>query len=222
MISPPSCRRWWAWPCPVDEVDLVGHSMGGLVIRSACHYGRHHATIADRLRRRPLARQGAAGRAARRAQRRATRGGRQPHEPRPVVAPIPATRLIGLGLDRRSEGIKDLRWGSVLDEDWVERDPGAPSVPGATRPRSRHADYLLIAARSRSARRRPPADGQPDPRRRLVTAPSARRARRGRAGAPPDGDGAPLPGGEPRGARQPPRGLRGDRLVVAAVDAAGG
>ena len=27
-----------AWPVPVDEVVVVGHSMGGLVARSACHY----------------------------------------------------------------------------------------------------------------------------------------------------------------------------------------
>jgi len=29
-----------AWPEPVREILLAGHSMGGLVIRSACHYGR--------------------------------------------------------------------------------------------------------------------------------------------------------------------------------------
>ena len=29
-----------AWPEPVQEILLAGHSMGGLVIRSACHYGR--------------------------------------------------------------------------------------------------------------------------------------------------------------------------------------
>ena len=28
-----------AWPVPVDEIALVGHSMGGLVARSACHHG---------------------------------------------------------------------------------------------------------------------------------------------------------------------------------------
>ena len=27
------------WPVPVEELVLVGHSMGGLVARSACHYG---------------------------------------------------------------------------------------------------------------------------------------------------------------------------------------
>ena len=28
-----------AWPAPVDELVIIGHSMGGLVTRSACHYG---------------------------------------------------------------------------------------------------------------------------------------------------------------------------------------
>ena len=120
-----------AWPVRVREINLIGHSMGGLVIRSACHYGRHTATVTDRLRRR----------------------GPWPRQVRRVVllgvpnhgagleaianltsaalwsVPVPPTRLIGAGLDRRSEGIKDLRWGAVLDEDWVERDPGATRRP---------------------------------------------------------------------------------------------
>jgi hypothetical protein len=29
-----------AWPVAIDEMALVGHSMGGLVTRSACHYGQ--------------------------------------------------------------------------------------------------------------------------------------------------------------------------------------
>jgi pimeloyl-ACP methyl ester carboxylesterase len=28
------------WPKPVEEVTIIGHSMGGLVARSACHFGR--------------------------------------------------------------------------------------------------------------------------------------------------------------------------------------
>jgi len=34
-----------AWPCPVEELAIVGHSMGGLVARSACHQGeaKRHA-----------------------------------------------------------------------------------------------------------------------------------------------------------------------------------
>ena len=52
-----------AWPVPVDEVVLIGHSMGGLVARSACHYGadsdsirkvRHVVTLGTPHRGAPL------------------------------------------------------------------------------------------------------------------------------------------------------------------------
>lgn len=60
--------------------------------------------------------------------------------------PIPATRFVGLGLDHRSAGIKDLRFGAILDEDWLEQDPGAlerpPAPHEAPLPR---AQYLIIA-----------------------------------------------------------------------------
>ena len=35
------------WPCQLEELVLIGHSMGGLVARSACHYG---ASWTDRVR----------------------------------------------------------------------------------------------------------------------------------------------------------------------------
>jgi triacylglycerol esterase/lipase EstA (alpha/beta hydrolase family) len=28
-----------AWPAPIEELAIVAHSMGGLVSRSACHFG---------------------------------------------------------------------------------------------------------------------------------------------------------------------------------------
>ena len=136
------------WPVRVREIDLIGHSMGGLVIRSACHYGRASATLRDRLRRRrpwPT-----------KVKRVVLLGVPNSGANLEVIAnltsaalwsvPIPVTRLIGAGLDRRSEGIKDLRWGAVLDEDWVERDPGATQRPERHRVRvPRHAEYLVIA-----------------------------------------------------------------------------
>ncbi|MEP1214278.1 MAG: hypothetical protein ABJM11_01025 [Marinobacter sp.] len=30
------------WPVPVERIILIGHSMGGLLIRSACHHGQRH------------------------------------------------------------------------------------------------------------------------------------------------------------------------------------
>ena len=137
-----------AWPRRVREVDLIGHSMGGLVVRSACHYGRHSATVADRLRGvRPWPTK---------VRRVVLLGVPNSGASLEVIAnltsaalwalPLPVTRLIGAGLDRRSEGIKDLRWGSVLDEDWVERDPGATERPERHRVRvPRRAAYLAVA-----------------------------------------------------------------------------
>jgi pimeloyl-ACP methyl ester carboxylesterase len=137
-----------AWPVRVREIDLIGHSMGGLVIRSACHYGRGSASLSDRLRRR--------GPWPARVKRVVLLGVPNSGANLEVIAnltsaalwwaPIPVTRVIGAGLDRRSEGIKDLRWGAVLDEDWVERDPGATGRPERFPVRvPRHAEYLVIA-----------------------------------------------------------------------------
>ena len=137
-----------AWPVRVREIDLIGHSMGGLVIRSACHYGTTSATLTDRLRRR-----GPWPAKVRRVVLLGTPNGGANLE---VIAnltsaalwslPTPVTRLIGAGLDRRSEGIKDLRWGAVVDEDWLERDPAATERPMLHRMRvPRRADYLLVA-----------------------------------------------------------------------------
>ena len=33
-------RLYSAWPVPVESLSLIGHSMGGLVLRSACWYGK--------------------------------------------------------------------------------------------------------------------------------------------------------------------------------------
>ena len=101
-------RLMVVWPQQVDEILLVGHSMGGLVIRSACHYGRETATAwVGRIRHifylgsphlgAPLARAaGFAGWAL----------GRVP-ETRPF-----ATLFTG------PASIRDLRHGYVLDDDW--------------------------------------------------------------------------------------------------------
>ena len=166
-----------AWPVRVREIDLIGHSMGGLVIRSACHYGRASATLRDRLRGR--------GPWPAKVKRVVLLGVPNRGANLEVIAnltsaalwsvPNPVTRLIGAGLDRRSEGIKDLRWGAVLDEDWVERDPGATERPERHRVRvPPHADYLAIAGSLADQR----DAGGPHPVNRLlgdalVTAPSA-------------------------------------------------
>jgi triacylglycerol lipase len=136
-----------AWPVRVREVDLIGHSMGGLVIRSACHYAR---ALWPRGRHLPI------GRPWTTKVRRVVLLG-VPNTGAPLEAfvnltsatlwslPVPATRLVGLGLDHRSAGIKDLRFGAILDEDWQEQDPSALE---RTQPHSvrvlRRARYLVI------------------------------------------------------------------------------
>jgi len=102
-----------AWPVPVERLVLLGHSMGGLLARSALHYGaqaglRWPSRVDDLVclgtphHGAPLERAGhwvdlALG---------AT----------PYAAPF--ARLGKL----RSAGITDLRHGNLVDEDWVGRD----------------------------------------------------------------------------------------------------
>jgi pimeloyl-ACP methyl ester carboxylesterase len=104
-----------SWPVEVEELALIGHSMGGLVGRSACHYGEREGHLwTDRIRHvvclgtphlgAPLERAAnVAGWALKR---------------------VPETRPFGdMFLNGRSAGIKDLRFGSCVEEDWCDGDP---------------------------------------------------------------------------------------------------
>jgi pimeloyl-ACP methyl ester carboxylesterase len=136
-----------AWPVRVREIDLIGHSMGGLVIRSACHYAR---ALWPRGRYLPIGRPWTT-----RVRRVVLVGVPNTGAPLEVFVnltsatlwslQVPATRLLGLGLDHRSAGIKDLRFGAILDEDWQEQDPGARQRPHPHQVRSLpRAAYLVI------------------------------------------------------------------------------
>ena len=102
-----------AWPVPLEELVLLGFSMGGLVSRSACHY----AEKADHLWRRKLTKLVFLG---------------TPHHGAPLERGGSWVEgLLGLSaysaplasLGRiRSAGITDLRFGCLLDEDWEGRD----------------------------------------------------------------------------------------------------
>jgi len=137
-----------AWPVPVRDITLIGHSMGGLVIRSACHYAS--AT-------RPWRGLACFRRSWTSKVRRVVLIG-VPNTGAPLEAfvnlasaalwalPIPATRLVGLGLDARSAGIRDLRFGAITDDDWLEQDPDARERPVTHRVAMlRRAAYLIIA-----------------------------------------------------------------------------
>jgi hypothetical protein len=118
------------WPMRVDELVIVGHSMGGLVARSACHYGREagHRWI-DALR--SLAFLGTPHHGA-----PLERGGRHVDAlfgVSPYLAPFSRLGKV------RSAGITDLRYGNLVDEDW--------SGPGGDDRRhdQRHDDRRPIA-----------------------------------------------------------------------------
>lgn len=134
-----------AYPVEVENIALIGHSMGGLVARSAAHYGKaldlpmmnklsHLMCIASPHFGAPLERAGGA------------------------VASVlsffdtAATQVTAKVLNGRSAGIKDLGLGSVVDEEWMRDDATvdaltetrhAPFVDGVT--------YGYIAARVRPA-----------------------------------------------------------------------
>jgi pimeloyl-ACP methyl ester carboxylesterase len=102
-----------AWPVPVESLSVIGHSMGGLVTRSACWYAQQEGTSwLQRL------------------QRVVCLG--TPHHGSPVekaghafdiaMRKIPYLAPLALGR-HRSDGIKDLHHGDLLDEDWQGHDP---------------------------------------------------------------------------------------------------
>jgi len=136
------------WPVPVRDITLIGHSMGGLVIRSACHY----APATRTWRRLGFLRRSWKSRV----RRVVLIGVPNTGAPLEVFAnlasatlwavPLPAARLVGLGLDARSAGIKDLRFGAITDDDWLGQDPGARErpLPHQVAP-LRRAAYLIIA-----------------------------------------------------------------------------
>ena len=121
-----------AWPVKVAQIALVGHSMGGLVARSAAHQAdeheqtwvrhvRHVVSLGTPHMGAPLE-QGA-------------------HWAAVTLDKLPETRMLSSFLKKRSAGIRDLRHGSLVDEDWRDRDPEAlravacqevPLLPGAT------------------------------------------------------------------------------------------
>jgi pimeloyl-ACP methyl ester carboxylesterase len=102
------------WPVEVAEIALIGHSMGGLLARSACHYAEPGSW---REKVRDVFMLGT------------------PHRGAPLelaanaachaISRLPETRAFATPLKIRSAGVKDLGYGYVVDEDWHGHDPDA-------------------------------------------------------------------------------------------------
>ncbi len=126
------------WPVDVERIVLVGHSMGGLVARSACH----QAQEAGHGWTEPVSHVFCLG---------------TPHLGADLekgtnaaswgLAQLPETRPLARALNWRSAGIKDLRYGSCAETDWRDQDPDeflrdrcgeVPFLP--------HARYFFVGA----------------------------------------------------------------------------
>jgi pimeloyl-ACP methyl ester carboxylesterase len=101
------------WPVPVSEIAIVGHSMGGLVTRSAAHVGQQDGQAWTR-RLRNIVFLGTPHHGA-----PLERGG---HWVDAVLGVSPYTAAFNRLGRVRSAGITDLRHGSLLDSDWQGHD----------------------------------------------------------------------------------------------------
>lgn len=102
-----------SWPVPLEELSIVGHSLGGLVARSACHEAersghrwprrlRHLVFLGTPHHGAPL-----------------ERIGQWVHR---MLRATPWTGPLARLGSIRSAGITDLRHGNLLDEDWQGHD----------------------------------------------------------------------------------------------------
>lgn len=123
-----------AYPAPVTDLVLIGHSMGGLVIRHACHRGAEEQAPWVALVRQvfylgsphdgaPLALLG--------------------HLTSELLTAVPnsITRLIGEIVNLRSQGVKDLRSAARPDG---HAEPPGPSAPLGAVPWLASAEHYLV------------------------------------------------------------------------------
>jgi pimeloyl-ACP methyl ester carboxylesterase len=106
------------WPCRIEDLSVVAHSMGGLVIRSACHYaGQEDLTWPNSLKNIVFL--------------------GTPHHGAPLekvgnwvdvlLGSTPFSAPFAKLGQLRSSGVTDLRYGHIVDDDWESRDRFARS-----------------------------------------------------------------------------------------------
>ncbi len=106
------------YPVPIEEIALVGHSMGGLVSRSAAHYGKaHDANWITSLKHLFCIGSPHLGAPLEKATNALTSLLSQ--------FDVAGTQVPAELLNARSAGIKDLRYGYIVDDEWLDRDPDA-------------------------------------------------------------------------------------------------
>ncbi len=102
-----------SWPVPIEELVIVSHSLGGLVSRSAMHYGiQEQNTWIKHLKKIVFL--------------------GTPHHGAPlertgnyldvILESIPYAKPFARLGKIRSAGITDLRYGNLIDEDWQDKD----------------------------------------------------------------------------------------------------
>jgi pimeloyl-ACP methyl ester carboxylesterase len=142
------------WPVPVRELSIVGHSMGGLVARSACHHAQQRG-LAWLPHLKNLAFLGTPHHGA-----PLERGGHLLDTMfglSPYVAPF--TRLTG----SRSAGITDLRHGNLQDADWQGDVTGEQGSTNGPHGDTTNAQTRTESAQGRATPRRRRDEGRPTP-----------------------------------------------------------
>lgn len=101
------------WPVPVEEIIIIAHSMGGLVARSALHYGQQKQKSWTKYCKKSV-----------------FLG--TPHHGAPlekmgnyldvILEAIPYAKPFARLGKIRSAGVTDLRYGNLLDKDWKDSD----------------------------------------------------------------------------------------------------
>lgn len=101
------------WPVPIEELTIIAHSMGGLVARSALHYGQQERNSWTKHLKKII-----------------FLG--TPHHGAPmeqagnyvdvILEAVPYAKPFARLGKIRSAGVTDLRYGNLVDEDWENSD----------------------------------------------------------------------------------------------------